>query len=170
MREKPYIAGWIGPGERMNRTEQLMVAFLVVQAPCKVRGGRVSRLHGQNDARGLGVDELVGLAEHLPKHGRCGAGTFADTAAPGLQAVDLVLHRARYDQPHLFEPLPGRPVELLQRVALDEQICVHEIVESRSRHDASPRLCNIGERLRRPWTDQARGVTGIARIGAQLFR
>ena len=33
---KPYIAGWIGLAERMNRTEQLMIAFLVVQTFCEV--------------------------------------------------------------------------------------------------------------------------------------
>ena len=155
--EKPHFARRVGSGELVNRTDQLIVAFLVVQTVCKVRGVRVLGFHGENDARGLGMDDPVGLTEHFPEHGRCGAGAFADTAALGLEAVDLPQHRARYDQPHLFEPVPGRPVELFQRVALDEQVRVHKIIESRSRHDASRVYAMLASRF---------GGRGRARPGA----
>ena len=107
MCEKTYIARWIGLSKSVDRAEQLVVPFLVVQTAFKASIISVLRLNGENNAWAFGMHELVCVVEHLPKHGRCGAAPFTDTVVTlCLEAVDFSQYRACYDQPNLFEPIP----------------------------------------------------------------
>ena len=137
MREQTHLCGRIGPNEFADGAKQLVVPFLEVQTTFEFAIVGVVELNGEDDARALGTDDPVRIVQHLSKHGRCRAGAPTDTVvAFGLETVDLSQYRARYDQSHLFECAPWRPVELFERMALYEQVGVYEEVQNGIRHDS----------------------------------
>lgn len=146
VREQAYIGGGIGSSELVGYANQLIIGLPEVQTISETAIVAVLRLDEEDDARALKTDDLVRIVQHFPKHGRCRAGAFADTiVAFGLEAVDLSQYRGRYDQSHFFECAPSRPVELLQRMALYEEVGVYKKVQNGIRHGS---LCAFAMKRR----------------------
>lgn len=80
------------------------------------------RLDGENNTWVSGMNQLISLFSHFPKHKRCKSSTISGA---GLDN----------DQPHFFKSVPKRLIDLFQWATLNEQIGIYEIVKCRSAHD-----------------------------------